>query len=230
MILLWCAVARQGESTGCGSGSHGFESPRSPHPRRVIGRPAALILAGGTGRRLGGVEKPLLPLAGRTVLERIVTVLGDSVAAVALSANGDPLRFAAFGLPVLPDGPFQGEGPLAGLLAGLDWAAGLGATALLSVPGDTPFLPAGLAAALDPPPAAAASGGRRHHLVALWPVAAREMLRLRLGVPGPRAVARFADAIGLRVVEFPMHLWDPFFNINTPDDLAHARAIAEERA
>jgi molybdenum cofactor guanylyltransferase len=195
-----------------------------------MGRPAALILAGGTGRRLGGVEKPLLPLAGRTVLERIVAALGDDVAAVALSANGDRARFAKLGLPVLPDGPFQGEGPLAGLLAGLDWAAGLGATALLSVPGDTPFLPAGLATALAPPPACAASGGRRHHLVALWPVAARGALRLRLGVPGPRAVARFADEIELRVVEFPIRPWDPFFNINTPDDLAHARAIAGEVA
>jgi len=159
------------------------------------------------------------------------------VAAIALSANGDPARFSRFGLPVLPDGPFAGEGPLAGLLAGLDWAAALGAAALLTVPGDTPFLPARLAPRLAPAPAVAASFGRLHHLVALWPVAARAALAARLAAPGPRAVAAFAATLAPRVVEFdvesraesragsPGGPRDPFLNINTPADLA--RAIAE---
>jgi molybdenum cofactor guanylyltransferase len=190
-------------------------------------RPAALILAGGRAERLGGAEKPLIRIGGRTILERILAALGDDVAAVALSANGDPSRYSRFGLPVLPDGPFAGQGPLAGLLAGLDWAATLGAAELLSLPGDTPFLPPGLAARLAPAPAVAASGSRRHHLVALWPVTARTSLAARLAAPGSRAVAAFAVTLGPRVVEFPASPYDPFLNINTPDDLARGQAIAE---
>ena len=193
-------------------------------------RPAALILAGGGARRLGGIEKPLLALAGQTILARIVDALGHSVAAVALSANGDAGRFAAFRLPVLPDGPYYGQGPLAGVLAGLEWAAGLGATTLLTVPGDTPFLPKNLASTLAPAPSVAASGGRRHHLVPLWPVAARSMLRRHLDAPGSRTVAGFADGLNTRVVEFSADPWDPFLNINTAAELAMARAIAGEAA
>jgi molybdopterin-guanine dinucleotide biosynthesis protein A len=193
-------------------------------------RPAALILAGGRALRLGGMEKPLLVLAGRSILARILDALGDSVAAVALSANGDTRRFAPFRLPVLPDGPFHGQGPLAGVLAGLEWAAGIGATTLLTVPGDTPFLPKNLASKLAPAPSVAASGGQRHHLVALWPVAARAMLRRRLGAPGSRTVAGFADGLDPRLVEFSADPRDPFLNINTPADLALARAIAGEAA
>lgn len=148
------------------------------------------------------------------------------LAEIAISANGDPARFAAFGRPVLADGPFTGEGPLAGILAGLDWAFRIGAVALLSVPGDTPFVPRGLAAALSPPPACAASDGHVHHLVALWPVGVRMTLRDHLSRPGPRHVARFAEAIGMRRVDFPPAAWDPFLNVNTPADLAAARSQA----
>ncbi len=175
---------------------------------------------------MGGGDKPLLDVAGQSMLARVIAALGSDPAAVAISANGDLARFAAFGLPVLPDGAFAGEGPLAGLLAGMDWAAGLGASALLSVPGDTPFVPAGLPAALTPPPACVVSGGRVHHLVALWPVACRDRLRTLLASPGPRSVARFADSIGMRRVDFPAGPWDRFLNVNTPDDLAQARALA----
>ena len=122
---------------------------------------------------------------------------------------------------------FAGEGPLAGVLAGLDWAADLGAEALLTVPGDTPFIPPGLAAALAPPPACAASNGRPHYLVALWPVACRDELRRLLSAPGRRDVAHFARRIGMRRVDFAVAKWDPFLNVNTPEDLALARAIAE---
>ncbi len=176
---------------------------------------------------MGGGDKPLLDVGGSSMLARVIAALRPDAAAIAISANGDPARFAAFGLPVLPDGAFEGEGPLAGLLAGLDWAATLHASALLTVPGDTPFVPSGLATALAPPPACAATGDRAHHLVALWPVACRDDLRRLLSAPGRRNVEHFARLIGMRRVDFPLAKWDAFVNVNTPDDLALARSIAE---
>lgn len=190
----------------------------------------ALVLAGGGARRLGGGDKPLRALGGKTLLAHVLARLGTAGdMAIALSANGDPARFAGFGLPVLGDGAFAGQGPLAGVLAGLDWAAGRGAGALLTVPGDTPFIPRDLAARLAPAPACAASGGRVHHLVALWPVAARAALRSRLAADGPRKVEVFAAAVGLRVVAFADEdqPCDPFLNVNTPEDLARARRMLE---
>ena len=176
---------------------------------------------------MGGQEKPLLHVGGMPMLARVIATLRADVHAIAISANGDPARFAGFMLPVLPDGAFQGEGPLAGVLAGLDWAATLGVDALLTVPGDTPFIPAGLAAALTPTPACAASNGRAHNLVALWPVACRGELRRLLSAPGRRDIVHFARAIGMRRVDFAVAKCDPFLNVNTPEDLALARAIAE---
>jgi molybdopterin-guanine dinucleotide biosynthesis protein A len=142
---------------------------------------------------------------------------------IAISANGDASRFAAFGRPVLDDGSFVGEGPLAGILAGLDWAFFIGADALLSVPGDTPFIPRGLVETLSPPPSCAASNDRVHHLVALWPVGARVALRAHLSQASGRHVGRFAEMIGMRRVDFPLATWDPFLNVNTPADLEAAR-------
>ena len=193
----------------------------------------ALVLAGGGARRLGGGDKPLLALGGGTLLAHVLARLraaGDL--AIALSANGDPARFAGFGLPVLDDGAFAGQGPLAGVLAGLDWAASRGAGALLTVPGDTPFIPRDLAARLAPSPSCAASGGRVHHLVALWPVAARAALRSRLAADGPRNVAAFAVALGLRAVAFAVEdqPCDPFLNVNTPEDLARAQVMLDRVA
>jgi molybdenum cofactor guanylyltransferase len=187
---------------------------------------AAVILAGGAATRIGGGDKPLLTVGGASMLARIVATLHADIPNVAISANGDPARFAAFGLPVLPDGAFAGRGPLVGVLAGLDWAAARGALALLSIPGDTPFIPTGLAEALTPPPACAASAGRTHHLVALWPVSCRTALRDWLAQPGSRAVGRFAEQIGMRRVDFPPTAWDSFLNVNTMDDLAAARRLA----
>ena len=174
-----------------------------------------------------GQDKPLLEVGGAPMLARIVATLRADGHVIAISANGDPARFAGFTLPVLRDGAFRDEGPLAGVLAGLDWAVTLDAEALLTVPCDTPFVPRGLATALAPPPACAATNGRAHHLVGLWPVACRGDLRRVLSAPGPRDIAGFAGGIGMRRVDFAVAKWDPFLNVNTPEDLAAARALAE---
>lgn len=176
---------------------------------------------------MGGGDKPLLQVGGQPMLARVIAALGGMDTAI--SANGDPSRFAAFGLPVLPDGAFAGQGPLAGVLAGLDWAAAKGADALLTVPGDTPFVPAGLAEALAPPPACAASAGQPHHLVALWPVACRDALFAMLAAPGRRDVHHFAATIGMRRVDFSGWKWDPFVNVNTPEELATAQVLMGHR-
>jgi molybdenum cofactor guanylyltransferase len=171
---------------------------------------------------MGGVDKPLLQLGGRPMLAWVIDALG--VTDTAISANGDPQRFAAFGCPVLDDGAFADQGPLGGLLAGLDWARGLGAEALLSAPGDTPFLPFGLATSLSPAPCAAHSNGRTHHLVALWPIAIADRLRRKLAEPGTRHVGHFANEIGMRHLDFGFGTRDPFLNINTMDDMKEAEA------
>jgi molybdopterin-guanine dinucleotide biosynthesis protein A len=185
-------------------------------------RIAGLVLAGGAARRMGGGDKPLLEVAGRSMLARVIAALG--VTPIAISANGNPARFAAFGLPVLPDGVFAGQGPLAGLLAGLQWAASLGMTGLLTAPGDTPFLPTDLAARLQPAPCCAASRGRRHYLVALWPVSCATALHTTLSTPGSRRVADFAERISMRYVDFAVPEGDPFVNVNTPGELTEVRA------
>jgi len=176
---------------------------------------AAIILAGGGARRMGGVDKPLLPLGGTTILAEILTRLRPQAGAIALSANGDPARFGVYGLPVLPD-PVPDQGPLMGVLQGLDWAAGRGAEALLTIPGDTPFIPPDLISRLSPAPACASSAGHVHPLVSLWPVACRDRLR---GWTNKR-VRSFAETIGMRIVAFEND--GAFLNVNTPADLALA--------
>lgn len=185
---------------------------------------AALVLAGGAGRRMADADKPLLHVGGQPMLARVILAL--NLPRTAISANGDPARFAAFGLPVLPDGEFTGQGPLAGLLAGLDWAAKLGMTTLLTAPGDTPFLPRGLATTLAPAPCGVSSAGRRHPLIAAWPVDCDRSLRALLSAPGSRRVGDFAALIGMRYVDFPVRPDDPFANVNTRDELVQARRIA----
>lgn len=187
-------------------------------------RTAALVLAGGSARRMGGIDKPLLTVGTRSMLAAVIAAL--QVRPIAISANGDPSRFAGFNLPVLPDGAFQGQGPLAGLLAGLEWAAALGMTDLLTAPADTPFLPSGLATWLVPAPACVESAGRRHHLIALWPVACAAALRTLLSGPGPRSVGHFAAHIGMRYADYDVRTDGVFANVNTPEDLANARTIA----
>jgi molybdenum cofactor guanylyltransferase len=192
---------------------------------------ATLILAGGEARRMGGGDKPLLPLGGRPVLAHVIERVSPPVA---IGANGDPARFVPFGLPVLPDPPaFARRGPLAGLAAGLAWAGGMGAEALLLVPGDAPFLPRDLARRLAPGPALAARGGRRHPTCSLWPASLGEALARHLA--GLDAADRrawsmlgFAGAVGARVVEFADDGCDPFADIDTPDDLLRARRVVAE--
>ncbi|WP_279600594.1 molybdenum cofactor guanylyltransferase MobA [Methylobacterium sp. J-077] len=189
-----------------------------------------LILAGGLGRRMGGVDKPLLELGSRTLLARVVERLGPQCpAGLVLSANGDPERFAGFPGAVLPD-PVPGRpGPLAGLLAGLDFAAAHrpAVTHVLSAPGDAPFLPGDLAerlrAALGSAEIAlAASGGREHYTVALWPVGLRADLRRALVERDERRVGAFVARHGAATASWPTQPLDPFLNLNAPDDMAAA--------
>lgn len=179
---------------------------------------------------MGGGDKTLLQLGGRTLLSRVlqrVTQPGDDVA---LSANGDPLRFAAYGLSVLTDAPAEHGrlGPLAGVLAGMTWASRLGHAALVTVPGDCPFLPLDLVSRLDTmrrqhaaAVVCALSGGRRHHVTALWDVSLEAPLRRALG-RGVRRIQDFTSSQAIELCDFEPATPDPFLNLNTPDELAAA--------
>lgn len=200
--------------------------------------PHGIILAGGLARRMGGGDKSMGVVAGRPLMERVIERLSPQVSSIALNANGDPERFAALGLPVIPDNIAEYPGPLAGVLAGMDWAADTGATHILTVAADTPFFPSDLAARLsaaitdDTPIALAATpdprrGLARHPTFGLWPVALREDLRAALH-DGVRKVVMWTDRHGATLVEFLATPFDPFFNVNTPDDMATAERIAKE--
>jgi molybdopterin-guanine dinucleotide biosynthesis protein A len=186
---------------------------------------AALVLAGGRASRMGGGDKPLLKLGGGTVLDAVLARLRPQASAIALSANGDAGRFARFGLPVLPD-PDWAQGPLAGVAAGLAWAVAAGATELLTVPGDTPFIPADLAARLGAAPAWAESSGAVHPLLARWPVSAAAMLEAWLKAGRSLRVRDFGTALGMRAQNFGDDP-DPFLNINTQADLAQAQRLGK---
>jgi len=198
------------------------------------GEIAAIILAGGQGIRLGGGDKPLREIAGRPMLDHVLERLEGQAAEIAISANGEPRRLAGYGLPVIPD-EAAGAGPLAGILSGMRWAKSLGVGRLLTVAGDTPFLPADLALRLgevgDSRIAVASSGGRRHPVFALWPVALEADLASFLSSSGTLSVMAFLEPLESVTVDFPFSLvggkpLDPFFNVNTPEDLVQAAAIA----
>jgi molybdenum cofactor guanylyltransferase len=200
-------------------------------------RPPTLgvILAGGLARRMGGGDKGLRMLGGRSLLARTAERLAPQCDGLILNANGDPARFSALGLPVVAD-PVAGLlGPLAGVLAALDWAAARApATAwVASVPGDCPFIPRDLVArlhaareAVGAPLAVAASGGRAHHAAGLWPVGARDELRQALAVEGVRKVAAWTGRFACAAAEWPIEPRDPFFNVNTAQDLVEAERLA----
>jgi molybdopterin-guanine dinucleotide biosynthesis protein A len=205
-----------------------------------IAETVGVVLCGGRSSRMGGGDKCLLRLGEATILRRAIQRLQPQVAALAVSANGDPSRFSAYGMPILGDSVPGFAGPLAGVLAAMQWATGFaGCGSLLTVAGDTPFFPGDLAErlaeAVSSPPAriaVATSAGRRHPVFALWPLTLKERLEHFLTVAGDRRVSAFIDAQGAVEVTFPMvarigKAFDPFFNVNTPEDLTEARRISE---
>lgn len=199
------------------------------------GKPLGVVLAGGLARRMGGGDKARLRIGGRTIIERVLARLKPQCAALILNANGDPARFADTGLAVVPDSVPDFAGPLAGILAGLDWAAreATDVADIVTVPGDCPFLPEDLVARLSAartreaaPLACARSGEWRHPVVGLWPVALRGDLRHALVAEGLRKIEAWTARHGVAVADWPAVPVDPFFNINTPDDAAEAERIA----
>ena len=199
-------------------------------------QPLGVILAGGLARRMGGGDKGNLVLGGESLLSRVQARLEPQVGAIALNANGDPDRFLGIGLPVIQDSIDGFAGPLAGVLAGLDWAATKGADSIVTAAADTPFFPCDLVPRLQ-----VASEGQVHPMVlsatqdasgktyrhptfGLWPVALRDDLRDALS-HGLRKVVLWTDRHGGRQVLFETGKIDPFFNVNTPEDLASAEAM-----
>ncbi len=209
-------------------------------------RPLGVILAGGLATRMGGGDKGLLPLGDGTLLDQVIARLAPQVGGMALNANGDAKRFSQFGIPVLPDSIDGYAGPLAGVLAGLDWAAEQGVDTIVSVAADTPYFPTDLvdrlmAAAQDmvnPLVLAATpraqgevtksmsrSGLIRHPTFGLWPVALRDDLRAALQ-DGLRKVVIWTGKHDGREAAFE-DAGKPFFNVNTPEDLVQAQAMQE---
>ena len=184
---------------------------------------------------MGGGDKPMRRIGGRTILERVIARLNPQCDGLILNANGDPSRFASFGLPVTADTVENFPGPLAGILAGLDWAAAHRPDIawVLSAAADCPFLPRDLVARLhharaeqDAQLAVAASGGQSHPVIGLWRVALREELRHALVVEDVRKIDRWTARYKLATVEWPTKPLDPFFNANTMDDIAEAERLA----
>lgn len=200
----------------------------------VVGPVLGLLLAGGLARRMGGGDKALKTIGGMTILDHVLERLKPQCAAVVLNANGDPSRFAAWGLPVVPDSVEGFAGPLAGILAGLDWAAthNPSVTHVVSVAADTPFIPRDLVVRMvsemqeaKATLASAASGGWNHPVIALWPVMIRDVLRDALLVGNERKIDRFTSRYPLATVTWTTDPIDPFFNANEPDDLAKAEGL-----
>ena len=195
-----------------------------------------VLLAGGLARRMGGGDKPMRRIGGRTILERVIARLKPQCDGLILNANGDPARFAAFGLPVIADTVQDFPGPLAGILAALDWTAAHRPDAawILSAAADCPFLPRDLVARLqrariaeDAQLAVAASDGQSHPVIGLWSVALRDELRHALVVEDIRKIDRWTARYRLATVTWPAEPLDPFFNANTMDDIAEAERLAE---
>ncbi|PWB79357.1 MAG: molybdenum cofactor guanylyltransferase MobA [Methylocystaceae bacterium] len=196
-----------------------------------------IILAGGLARRMGGVDKPLIEIGGAPILSYVVRRLAPQCVSLALNANGDPGRFASFGLPIVTDEVEGFAGPLAGVLAGLDYAAANfpNVSLVVSVPADTPFIPHDLVARLESARAAtgaeiavASSGARAHHAVALWPVALREALRHALVDEDIRRVSSFIERYRHALAHWRNEPFDPFFNVNRPEDVERAEAYLRQ--
>lgn len=193
-----------------------------------------VLLAGGLARRMGGGDKPLKTLGGVTLLDRAVARLAPQCDGLIVNANGDPARFAGLGLPVVADTVEGFAGPLAGILAALEWMADHRPETgwLLSIPTDSPFLPADLVARLHGAREAAGtalacarSGDQTHPVVGLWPVALAADLRHALVVEDLRKIDRWTARHGIAEAVWPTEPYDPFFNANSPEDLAEAETI-----
>jgi molybdopterin-guanine dinucleotide biosynthesis protein A len=194
-----------------------------------------LVLAGGLARRMGGGDKARIKIGAASILQRVLGRLTPQCSRLIINANGDPARFADTALPVVADSVPDFAGPLAGILAGLDWAAqnAPGVEWLVSVPGDCPFLPKNLVtrlhearAASNVPLACARSGEWRHPVVGLWPIKLREDLRHALVGEGLHKIELWTARLGVAIAEWPAAPIDPFFNVNTPEDAAQAEATA----
>lgn len=192
------------------------------------------VLAGGLARRMGGGDKPLRLLAGQPVLAHVLHRFMPQCDAVLVNANGDPRRLEGYGLPVVAD-PVEGfAGPLAGILAALEWTAAHrpDVSHVVTVPGDCPFLPRDLVERLTTARrlenagiALASSAGRTHPVVGLWPVALREALRQALVEEGLRKVSDWTGRHSAAIASWPAEPVDPFFNVNTPRDLLESERL-----
>ncbi|MGO9868123.1 MAG: molybdenum cofactor guanylyltransferase MobA [Rhodomicrobium sp.] len=201
-------------------------------------RAAGVVLAGGLSRRMGGGDKGLRELGGKPLMFHVIERLAAQASPLAINANGDASRFSTFGLPVIPDATADFSGPLAGVLAGLRWAmqAAPGARFIVTAACDTPFFPEDLAAKFltaaggtYPAIVLAGSGEQVHPVFGLWPVALADDLANALAA-GTRKVLHWTDRHPNFIAEFPMtnvagKLADPFFNANTPEELAEAEAL-----
>jgi len=194
-----------------------------------------VLLAGGLARRMGGGDKPMRTIGGRTILERVIARLEPQCSGLILNANGDPARFASFGLQVIADDVPGFPGPLAGILAALDWTAANRPEIewVLSAAGDCPFLPRDLVARLhearereNAQLAVGASGGQSHPVIGLWRVALRDELRHALVVEDIRKIDRWTARYPLAIVTWRAEPLDPFFNANTVEDIAEAERLA----
>ena len=199
---------------------------------RATGNPVlGVLLAGGQARRMGGGDKCLRPLGARPILAQVIDRAAPQVRALLLNANGDPARFAAFGLPVAADVVEGFAGPLAGVLTGMEWARAERPDCpwIATIATDTPFFPEDLVARLlaaiegeGAELACAASGGRSHPVFGLWPVRLADDLRRAMLEQGVRKVDVWTARYRLALVDFPTTPLDPFFNTNRPEDLAEA--------
>jgi len=200
-----------------------------------------LVLAGGLATRMGGGDKARIEIGGISILDRVLAVLSAQCTGIVINANGDPGRFADTGVPVVPDNVEGRPGPLAGILAGLDWLAAQdnGVEWMLSVPGDCPFLPDDLVEKLHGarrktgagvPLACARSGQWRHPVVGLWPLALRADLRKALVEEDLRKIEVWTARHGVAIADWPEQPVDPFLNVNTPEDVARATRIALQHA
>ncbi|MCB8883261.1 molybdenum cofactor guanylyltransferase MobA [Acidisoma cellulosilytica] len=188
---------------------------------------AAVILAGGRGRRMGGALKALLPLAGQPLLAHGLARLAPQIGSIAVSANDPAVGQAAPGRPLLADRHDDRRGPLAGILAGLAWAGHRDYRWLVSLPVDCPFLPADLVARLREQAVGvrvviARSAGQAHPTAALWDISLHDDLARVLAAGTDLSVRRFYEAYPHAFCDFPGGKTDPFFNINRPEDLASA--------